>query len=148
MFSPKKILVPSDFSESSDNALKEAVDIAEKFGSSIVLLHVISSDMVQYADHYCLNADLMQQIEEDSIKASRQKLEKEVNNISASRGVEIVFDLQRGVPSETILAERKRVGADLIVIASHGRTGLKKLLLGSVAEKVVRNAECQVMVVK
>ncbi len=148
MFSPKKILVPSDFSESSDNALKEAVDIAEKFGSSIVLLHVISSDMVQCADHYCLSADLMQQIEEDSIRASRQRLEKAVNAIIASRGIEIVFDIQRGVPSETILAEQKRVGADLIVIASHGRTGLKKLLLGSVAEKVVRNAECQVMVVK
>ncbi len=148
MFAPKKILVPSDFSEFSDNAINEAADIAEKYGSKMILLHVISPEVQQCADQYCMSADLVEQYESASIKHSREALEKRAKAVAESRGIDVSFDVQRGYTSDIILDEQKRLNADLIVIASHGRTGLKKYLMGSVADKVVRSAECPVIVIK
>ncbi|MCK9276109.1 MAG: universal stress protein [Syntrophales bacterium] len=148
MYKPKKILVPSDFSEFSNNAIQKAADIAEEYGAQIILLHVISSDIQQCADQYCLSADLMRQFEEESIRVSKENMEKAAGSITSSRGIDVVFDIKKGIPSDVILAEQKKNDVDLIVIASHGRTGVEKLLMGSVAEKVVRGADCPVMVIK
>jgi nucleotide-binding universal stress UspA family protein len=144
----KNILVPTDFSEYSDKALKKAIELAKKFNSKIYLLHVIDQAMQQCVVDYCIDAEIVEQLEKNSEEASEEMLQKEVNAISEAKGVDIIFDVKKGRPYETILNEQKDKGIDLIVIASHGRTGLKKHLMGSVAEKVARGATCPVMLVR
>ncbi len=148
MFTPKKILVPTDFSEYADEALKEAVDIAQKFNAKIYLLHVIDEGLQQCVSDYCLSNEVMEQIDRESTKLSKERMDAEVRKIIDEKKVDIVFDIKKGFPYETILKEQENAGADLIVIASHGRTGLLKHLIGSVAEKVVRSAKCPVLLVK
>jgi nucleotide-binding universal stress UspA family protein len=148
MFAPKNILVPTDFSKYADAALKKAVDIAIQHDTNIYLLHVIDEQIQQCAVDYCIDYAVVKQLENDSIKASRDKLKKEVEAIIKTKKIKVIFDVKNGVPSEVILSEQKAKKIDLIVIASHGKTGLLKQLMGSVADKVVKGAKCPVIVVK
>jgi universal stress protein A len=148
MFAPKNILVPTDFSKYSDAALKKAVDIATQNDSNIYLLHVIDEQIRQCAVDYCLSIDVVNQLEKESIKASNDKLKKEAAAIIKMKKVKVIFDVKNGVPSELILSEQKAKKIDLIVIASHGKTGILKQLMGSVADKVIKGAKCPVIVVK
>jgi universal stress protein A len=148
MFAPKNILVPTDFSKFADAALKKAVDIATQFDTKIYLLHVIDEQIQQCAVDYCLSQELLKQLEKESVKASRDKLQKEAAAIIKAKKIKVIFDVKNGVPSEVILSEQKAKKIDLIVIASHGKTGILKQLMGSVAGKVVKGSKCPVMVVK
>ncbi|HVN70953.1 MAG TPA: universal stress protein [Desulfomonilia bacterium] len=148
MFTPKTILVPTDFSQSSDRALEKAVDMAEKYNSKIVLLHVIDENIQQCVVDYCLRNEEVEQLEEESVKRSRERLMQEANALKGSRHVEIDFDLKKGVPAEIILDEQLKTGTDLIIIGSHGKKNIMKHLIGSVTDKVVRAAKAPVMVVR
>lgn len=148
MFAPKNILVPTDFSKYSDAALKKAVDIATQNDSNIYLLHVIDEQIRQCAVDYCLSIDVVNQLEKESIKASKDKLKKEAAAIVKTKKIKVIFDVKNGVPSEVILSEQKAKKIDLIVIASHGKTGILKQLMGSVADKVIKGSKCPVIVVK
>jgi nucleotide-binding universal stress UspA family protein len=148
MFAPKNILVPTDFSKHSDAALKKAVDIATGNDTNIYLLHVIDEQIRQCAVDYCLSIEVVTKLEKDSVKASRDRLKKEAEAIIKSKKIKVIFDVKNGVPSEVILSEQKAKKIDLIVIASHGKTGIIKQLMGSVADKVVRGSKCPVIVVK
>jgi len=145
MFAPKNILVPTDFSEFSDKALQKAVDIASQSKSKIYLLHVVDK-IAQCAVDYCIDYALAEQIEQQSMKYAEERLKKEAAAVSANGG-QIVFDVQKGDAYETILKEQQDKAVDLIVIGSHGKTGLIHHL-GSIAEKVVRGAKCPVLLVK
>ena len=146
MFAPKSILVPTDFSVYSDKALKEAVDIAVQNKSKIYLLHVID-EIAQCTVDYCLDTSVVVQLEEQSKKFAEEKLQKEVAAIGASKDIEIVFDIKKGDAANTIVAEQKDKGIDMIVIASHGKKGILSRL-GSVSERVLREAKGPVMLVK
>lgn len=146
MFAPKNILVPTDFSIYSDKALKEAVDIAVQNKSKIHLLHVVD-EIVQCAADYCLDISLVEQAEKQSMKFAEEKLREEVAAVAASKDVEIVFDIRKGDTTKVILEEQENKGIDLIVIASHGSKGLMHRL-GSVSERVLRDARSPVMLVK
>ncbi len=150
MFEPKHILVPTDFSKFSDAALKKATHIALQYGSSIYMLHVLgmSEQVQQCAVDYCLSAETVQQLEKEALKAARDRLKKEAAAIVKSKQVKVFFDIKKGSPAETILREEKAKKVDLIVIASHGKSGILKQLIGSVADKVVKGAKCPVVVVK
>ncbi len=148
MFEPKNILVPTDFSEHADKALKEAVAIAEQYKSKIFLLHVYDEGLHQCAVDYCLPFEQVASLENAAIKTSKDRLDEEVKAIASGGKVQIAYDIKKGLPVETILQEQKVLGIDLIVMGSHGRTGLLKSLIGSVAERVVRNAGCEVLVVR
>lgn len=147
MFTPKKIIAATDFSEYSDKALQSAVDIAERTNAQIFLVHVVDRIQQCVAD-YCVDEGTMMQIENQSLRASREKMQKEVEDLSRSRKVSISFDVKRGVPYEEILKEQEEKDADLIVIASHGKTGILEHLTGSVADKVVHHAQCPVLLVR
>ena len=148
MFEPKRILVPTDFSRYSDRALKTAVEIAKKYGSRIYLLHVISEVVYQCGIDYCLSDADIEKIEKLGFETSTAKLQAEVRKIAKSAGeMDITFDIKRGHPYEMILNEQRMKKIDLIVIASHGRTGIVKHLMGSVAEKVVRNSKIPVVLI-
>jgi universal stress protein A len=148
MFNVKKILVPTDFSQYSDLALQEAVDVASKYNAKVVLLHVVDESMQQCAADYCLSNEVMTQLENESLTASKEKMQKEVSSLKEKQPVEIDFDIKKGSPAKVILEEQQKSGIDLIVMPSHGKSGLIKQLIGGVTDKVVRSARCPVMVVR
>jgi universal stress protein A len=149
MFAPKKILVPTDFSDYSDNALKQAIDIARQNKAKIYLFHVIDDGFQQCAVDYCLDEGSVQKIYKDSIKNAKDKLQQEVKKITDKHSsIEIVYDTRRGIPYEEILKEQEEKGIDLIVIASHGKTGILKNLLGGVVDKIIKRAKCQILLVR
>ncbi|MCX5834884.1 MAG: universal stress protein [Deltaproteobacteria bacterium] len=146
MFAPKSILVPTDFSEHSDRALKDAVDIAIQNKSRINLLHVVDKLQPWIVD-YCIKEEVLMAVEKESIRVSREKMEKEVSRIAKEQKLDIAFNVKTGVPYEEIIKEQQNKKADLIVIASHGRTGLLHHM-GSVADKVIRSAQCPVFLAR
>ena len=149
MFAPKKILVPTDFSVYADNALKQAIDVAKQNKAKIYLFHVIDDGFQQCAVDYCLNEGDVQKILKDSIKNAKEKLQQEAKKVTDNNSsIDIVYDTRRGIPYEEILKEQEEKGIDLIVIASHGKTGILKNLLGGVVDKVIKRAKCQVLLVK
>lgn len=149
MFAPKKILVPTDFSIYADKALKQAIDIAKQSKAKIFLFHVIDDGFQQCTVDYCIDEGAVQKIYKDSIKNTIDKMHKEANKITAKNSsIEIVYDTRRGIPYEEILKEQEEKGIDLIVIASHGKTGILKNLMGGVADKVMKRAKCQVLLVR
>jgi universal stress protein A len=148
MFNVKNILVPTDFSQYSDMALQEAVDVASKYNAKVVLLHVIDENIQQCAADYCLTNEVLSQLENETLSASKERLQKEVSSLKEKQAVEIDFDIKRGSPAKTILEEQQQKGIDLIVMSPHGRSGVIKNLMGGVTDKVVRSAHCPVMVVR
>jgi nucleotide-binding universal stress UspA family protein len=147
MFAPKKILVPTDFSKFSDEALKQAYDIAKKYKAKLYLLHVV--DVIQQcAVDYCMDQQTLDSLDKQTIKASEDMMEKQIKKVAKSKDVEIISDVKKGTSYEEILKEQEAKKIDLIVIASHGRTGLMGHLIGSVAERVARGAKCPVILVK
>lgn len=147
MFSPKTILVPTDFSEYSDKALQEAIDIAQKFNAKIYLLHVIEL-VIHCTVDYCLDPQTITQVENESIQASKKMIQDQMNKIAEAKVVEIIPDIRKGAPYEEILKAQEEKRIDLIVIASHGQTGVKRFLVGSVAEKVLRHSKGPVLLVQ
>jgi universal stress protein A len=149
MFAPKKILVPTDFSVYSDNALKQAIDIAKQNKAKIYLFHAVDDGFQQCAVDYCIDEGSVQKILKDSIKNAKDKLQQEAKKVTDNNSsIEIVYDAKRGIPYEEILKEQEEKGIDLIVIASHGKTGILKNLLGGVVDKVIKRAKCQVLLVR
>lgn len=148
MFKPKNILVPTDFSEHSDKALRQALDIAEKFNSKVFLLHVVDKGIQQCVADYCLPKETFEQLERESVSKSRELMEHEVSMVAGRPAVEIDFDVQKGVPYDVILQEQQDKDIDLIVIASHGKSGLMGHLMGNVADRVAERATSEVLIVR
>ena len=147
MFAPKNILVPTDFSEYSDRALQEAIDIANQYHSKIYLLHV--TEMVIHCTvDYCLDPKTMAQVENETILASKKMIQDQIGKFPDSKEIEIVTEIRKGTPYEEILKDQQEKNIDLIVIASHGQTGLMRYLVGSVAEKVLRHSKSPVLLVR
>jgi nucleotide-binding universal stress UspA family protein len=148
MFKPRKILVPTDFSKHSDNALSNASDIAEKYNSKIYLLHVIDNVVQQCAVDYCISNEVVEKFNTDSVISSRELMKNEVRNFAQGHAVEIEYGIKKGNPYEEIIKEQEDKDIDLIVMGSHGKTGFIKHMMGGVAERVLRNATSQVLMVK
>ena len=140
----KNILVPIDFSVSSMGALEYAVPLAEKLGASITLVHVVEPQI--YPE------DLMVGTEMDEVNARWMKSGKDMldslRQEKIKNGINSISIVTRGKPWQQIIATAKALAADLIVIATHGYTGLKHVFLGSTAERVVRHAPCPVLTVR
>ena len=147
MAAMKKILVPTDFSKFSDNALKQAVEMAKQNKAKIYLLHVIGVVQTCAVD-YCFDQQTIDALDKKSIESSEDMMQKQLKKVVNSRDVEIISYVIKGTPYHEILKEQEDKKIDLIVIATHGRTGLISHLLGSVAEKVVRHAKCPVFLVR
>ncbi|HKP63228.1 MAG TPA: universal stress protein [Polyangiales bacterium] len=140
----KKILCPTDFSDSSQVASALAVDLAAKLGAAVEFLHVVQPPVyVGWEDSPAGLAATAQLLDQTRERAESQ-LKAAVEKFNG-RGVQIHTQLQDGSPHQQISELSKQV--DLIVMGTHGRTGLPHLLLGSVAERVVRTASCPVMTV-
>ena len=147
MFAPKIILVPTDFSEHSDKAIRQAADIAEQNNAKIYLLHVVDK-VQQCAVDYCISEEAMTKAQADGAEEATRKMHEEVQKILQSKKIDVSFGVKVGVPFAEILQQESDRKADLIVIGSHGRTGIKRALIGSVAEKVMRESKCPVLLVR
>lgn len=140
----RKILVPVDFSTQSRAALDHAIALAKKLGASITLVHAYEIPVYTLPDGaWTLPASQATALADDAQKALDAILEKR-----ADSGVPIDAKLVRGVAFDEIGKAAVEIGADLVVIATHGRTGLAHLFLGSVAERVVRTCTVPVMTIR
>jgi universal stress protein A len=148
MLKPTKILVPTDFSEYSDKALKQALDIAKQYGAKVFLLHVIHEELHQCVVDYCLTQGQFDQLKSQMTEGAQQNLDRQVAKFPRSQEVEVSTDVKLGIPYEAILKEEQEKGIDLIVIASLGRSGIAKYIIGSVARNVLKGAKCPVLLTK
>lgn len=148
MIKLKKILCPFDFSENSQEALQYAIHLMLKDDdATLYLFHVVDSRVFDYSGHIYEQEPYVTKVALD--QSSREQLEKkllaEVPEEIQNR-VETIISF--GVPFLEIIMAARNKDIDLIVIGTHGRTGIAHMLIGSVAEKVVRKAPCPVLSVK
>ena len=134
------ILHPTDFSEHAAYALKFAQSLAKDHGAKVILLSVAQT-IVAYGSE--LGPVVM---ETDAyFEACRKQLEEVAATVTA---VEFESRLEKGSPGPEILRVAEELNVDLIVMGTHGRSGLRRLLVGSVTEEIIRNAKCPVVTVK
>jgi nucleotide-binding universal stress UspA family protein len=140
----KKIVCPTDFSEPSYEAIKVAGELAFHFGSELCVLHVVSPvPVVPMAAGPVFNVPLYEQ----ELEASSKRSLEEIINQMEWKDLKVRMIVLRGNAAEEIVRVAEEEEAELIVIATRGRTGLDRLIFGSVAEKVVRLAKCPVLTV-
>lgn len=144
MFNIKNIIVPTDLSKVSLSAFNYAKSIAMQWNAKIHILSVIDPQPA------ILTLQSNEQSEQDYLSGLKTKIEEELNEIKTelinSDDLDIESVIKIGKDYEEIVKYSNEISADLIVIATHGRTGVLHTLLGSVAEKVIRYAKCPVLV--
>ena len=139
----KHVVVATDFSDIAEHALDRAVSLAAQLGASITIVHSYELPMLSLPDGVVVaTAEMMVTI----VAAAQQHLDKTVKRL-AEQGVTVKSVLRSGVPWEEINDVAHAESADLIVIGTHGRRGLARALMGSVAERVVRTSKLPVLVV-
>jgi nucleotide-binding universal stress UspA family protein len=139
------ILVPTDFSEFSKQALKSALDLAQTFGAKLLLLHVVEPPPypIEGLVPSQLGANLLADLE-------RQASNELAALLPEAQGlqVEIARRVSIGIPYRKIVEVAAEEKIDLIVMTTHGRTGITHMVMGSVAERVVRTAPCPVLSIR
>jgi nucleotide-binding universal stress UspA family protein len=140
-----RILVPFDFSPDSHNALRYAADLATVFGAEIVTLHVV--EPVYVTEPYLGVAPEVGMFLDEQIRNAKAVLAGLGTDLK-KKGQRIRTVVAAGPPALLIVDTAKDIGTDLIVMGTHGRTGVAHMLIGSVAEKVVRTASCPVLTVR
>jgi nucleotide-binding universal stress UspA family protein len=138
MFTIRTILVPTDFSERAEYALGVACSLAQALEANLVLVHVAGRSEPAAEMSLLPRAEEVNDALWDKLNAIRP----------AGPQVSVSRHLRHGHAGEEILLQAAQSKADLIVMGTHGRTGLGRLLMGSVAEEVVRNSACPVLTVK
>ena len=138
----KRILVAHDFSETAGQALRCALEVAQRFGATITVFHAYEVPAYGYPDALVSSLDLTADIE----RAAAMSLD-EVKEEARRSNVDVALVLRRGIPWAEIGKAAVEMNADLIVMGTHGHGGIARALLGSVAEKVVRTADSPVLTV-
>jgi nucleotide-binding universal stress UspA family protein len=138
-----RLLVPVDFSEHQARLLAHARELALSYDMGLTLLHVVADET--WPDAYNVTLDtpppaVLARRAEEALDAPAEALR--------THGLDVAVAVRRGHPADEILDAAAEDGADLLAISTHGRTGLRRLLLGSVAETVIRHAACPVFTVK
>ncbi|MCX7876738.1 MAG: universal stress protein [Melioribacteraceae bacterium] len=140
----KKILVPIDFSDYSKNALKYAADFAKNFSAKLFLIYVVEP-MIYPAD-FSMGQIAIPSTDIDIHNRAEEELKKLADEIDKDLQVETI--IKTGKPFVEINETARENDIDLIIIATHGHTGVEHLLFGSTAEKVVRKAPCPVLTLR
>jgi nucleotide-binding universal stress UspA family protein len=141
-----RILVPTDFSKHSHNALTYAAAFAEKFGAELYLLHVVQDLALFIPEAVSVAPPAVPPIEQMTA-AVREELGRLVKDNDLGRFT-VHTEVREGTPFYEILQFAREVNIDLIIMGTHGRSGLVHVLLGSVSERVVRKAPCPVLTVR
>lgn len=135
----KHVLVPTDFSDPAKHARDLGISIARKFNAELTLLHVYTIPMMGYEAAVAWPMEDLESSAEDALEVELQAAR---TRIPGCRGI-----ARLGYPPAEIVKVAKETGADLIVMGTHGRHGLPRMLLGSVAEKIVRTSPVPVLTV-
>ena len=139
----KQILFPTDFGESSQRALDVAVELSKKFDASLTLIHTFEIPAYAYAGMPFSTVDLFTPIEQAARHEFETALVALQKRVPGAKGI-----LRRGVPWQDIQAAIAETHADLVVMGTHGRSGVARAFLGSVAEKTVRMSSVPVLTVR
>lgn len=146
----RTLAVPTDFSDCARRAASYAVDLAQRLGAEIVLIHAFEPMWVSMAlgDVYGPTPvhPIPEDLKDDHRRRLRQKLEHEALRLR-TQGVKVRTRLLEGRTEPEILEEVDALDADLIIIGTHGYSGLKRMFLGSTAEQIMREAPCPVLTV-
>lgn len=135
-----RILFPTDFSETATKALKRAVALTEDFDAELFVLHVVDDTLVTtHVDSE--RKIILEELRRHALEEMKKQLPPEL-----LENFDTIGAVKRGEPGKEIAAYAETHNCDLIVMGSHGRTGVQRVLLGSVADKVVRSAKCPVFI--
>jgi len=137
------ILVPTDGSEGTDAAVEHALDIAEKYDATVHVVYVVNTSAYSTLPADSNWESITAALEDEGKKATSEIVER-----MSDEGVNAVPSIEEGIPHKTILSYADENGIDLIVMGTHGKSGLDRLLLGSVTEKVVRASKVPVLTVR
>lgn len=143
MATPKKILCPVDFSKGSEQAVNKALELARAIGGEIELLHAYQLPVLALPDS---SVTVSPTFVADMTDRAQRALNKHRDDLAA-QSVPAHTKLIEGNPAETIVDRAKAIGADMIVMGTHGRSGFKRFLLGSTVERVVRISTIPVLTV-
>jgi nucleotide-binding universal stress UspA family protein len=141
----KKILVPTDFSDLSLEAVHYAMSLSEMYGADLVLFHTVDDAPVLAFQTMEITSEF---VLDDTAKTAERHLEEFARSHDIRSHYGLTLAVRRGNPYDEITRYAKEENVDLIVMATHGRTGLAHALLGSVAEKVVQHADIPVLTIK
>jgi len=147
MYPFKRILCPTDFSEPADSALQVAREMAHAMQAKLILLNVVVPVAVPVAVEIPVGAAVTP---EATLRRYKEQAEEMVGALVETlqpTGLDVQGIVVEGDPAEAIVAASEREDADLIVIATHGRTGWRRLVFGPVAEKVIRHSTCPVLTI-
>ncbi len=144
----KKILCPTDFSEPSYAALKIAAELAGHFEATLDVLHVIPPVPVYSPSPETLTSGVEAPLYGEQLKLRHDKVLKDLLGKMVSQEILTTATIRTGEAVQEIMAFATKENIDLIVIASHGQSGWRRLITGSVTEQVVRLAPCPVLVIQ
>lgn len=147
MMEIRSLLLPTDFSDCAQYALSYATSLARKAGATIICVHVIEPVMPTVGYTGITEALPATDISEQLEDSATRELPK-IAECEECAGLDVEEVIAHGDAASEIVRVAKERGVDLIVISSHGRTGLGRIFFGSTAEAVVRHAPCPVLVVK
>lgn len=139
---PKKILVATDFSETAEAATDYAVGLAKQLGAELVLVHAYEMPTYAFPEGVVIQAELVDRL----AKVSEEALASAVKE-RAKSGVKITSVLRSGTPWREVCDVAEKENVDLLVIGTHGRRGIARMILGSVAERIVRTSKRPVLTV-
>ena len=145
MFEPRRILVPTDFTEDSDRALREAIGIAAVSRGKVYLLHVDQKIPVAVGDAV-IDTEVIAAVEKHDEAIARQRMLEEIRKVALQTDVEIEIDERHGVTFEQILVYMRDKLIDLVVIEPHAKKGMLKSLLGGVTDRLVKEVTCPMLV--
>lgn len=148
MITVHRILVPTDFSNHSVPAIRYAAGLAEKFGSELILLHIVQ-DLALVLPDAVMPVPVATPDIDGMMNSARKALAGLVDDLGIGK-LGPKLEVRIGSPASEIVAAATDLKADLLCLSTHGRTGLAHLLLGSVAERIIRHAppSCPVLVVR
>lgn len=144
----QRILVPVDFSDCANEVVEQAIELARPIGATIFLVHALERTVgLRRSAPVADSKGAVHSVESTVREAAAKLLPKFVRQARDS-GVEADARIVEGLPADVVLDLAKQLPADLIVMGTHGRTGLERLVLGSVAETVLRRADVPVLTVR
>lgn len=142
MMQMRTILYTTDFSDSAETAFPLAYSLARDHGARLIVLHVLPAGTYEIANLAQLGQGESRQQFEDDIRHGLQRIQPPDDRVAME------YKLAKGDPAASIIKVAEEAACDLIVLGTHGRTGLRRVFMGSVAEHVMRSAPCPVLVVK
>lgn len=135
----QRILIPTDGSVGTAHVALQAIDLAEQYGAAIHVVHVVDEGLEGLVDGLS---------GEETLEAQGRRAVERAEQMATAHGVDVTTAIEKGDPAERIVTYADEIDADLIVVGTHGRTGIERRVIGSVAERIVRRATSPVMTVR